>query len=61
MTDDIDALLERQTRWQRSRKDLSWAEKLRLAAVIRDSIVRLRRTAVAGKPHTPRKAVPTRR
>lgn len=42
MTNDVRALLERQARWQKSRKTLSWAEKVRMAEAIRESIHRLR-------------------
>jgi hypothetical protein len=35
-------LFERQAAWQARRRSLSWAEKLRLAEAVRDSIIRLR-------------------
>lgn len=44
MTDDVRDLLERQARWQKSRKLLSWPEKVRLAEAIRESILLLRGT-----------------
>jgi len=34
---EIEALLERQARWQKARKDLSWPEKIRMAEDIRSS------------------------
>jgi hypothetical protein len=47
---DVERLLERQAQWQRSRRTLSWPEKIRLAERIRPSveafrIVRERRRA----------------
>ena len=37
--------LERQRRWQQGRAALSWAEKVRMAARIRESVRALRATA----------------
>lgn len=42
MTDEVRELLERQARWQKSRRSLSWAEKIRMVEAIRESILRLR-------------------
>ena len=39
---DVRELLERQARWQKERKSLSWPEKIRLAEAIRESVLRLR-------------------
>ena len=44
MTDDVRDLLERQARWQKNRKLLSWSEKVLLAEAIRASILVLRGT-----------------
>jgi hypothetical protein len=33
-------LLEKQARWQKSRKDLSWAEKVRMAERVRADAIR---------------------
>lgn len=41
---EVLALLERQANWQRSRRALSWPEKIRLAEEIRDSARQLRQT-----------------
>jgi len=41
---EIVRLLQKQAQWQRSRKDLSWPEKIRLVEKIRDSAARWRRT-----------------
>jgi hypothetical protein len=51
---EIQALLERQARWQRSRKALSWPEKIRMAERVRESVQQLRRPAeaAAGRPRT---------
>lgn len=35
---DVEKLLERQARWQESRRLLSWPEKLRLAAAARETL-----------------------
>ena len=40
---DTQKLLERQARWQKARKDLSWAEKVRMAERVRATILRLRK------------------
>jgi hypothetical protein len=42
---DIQRLLERQARWQKARKALSWPEKIRMAEMIRESAIQLRATA----------------
>ena len=39
---DTQRLLERQARWQKSRKDLSWSEKVRMAERVRATILKLR-------------------
>ena len=41
---DVQELLERQARWQKGRKSLSWPEKLRMAEAIRESVLAFRRT-----------------
>jgi hypothetical protein len=40
---DIQKLLERQAEWQKSRKSLSWPEKIRMAEAIRESVLQFRR------------------
>lgn len=40
--DDVLELLERQARWQKTRKALSWPEKIRMAGMIRESARQLR-------------------
>lgn len=35
---DVEKLLERQARWQESRRLLSWPEKLRLVAAVRETL-----------------------
>ncbi len=37
----------RQGIWQRSRKGLTWAEKIRIAEAIRESIAQIRRSGAA--------------
>lgn len=34
---------KRQAAWQKSRKNLSWAEKIRMAEAVRDDITKLRK------------------
>ena len=41
---EIQSLFKRQAAWQRSRAKLPWAEKLRQAVVMRESLRSLRRT-----------------
>jgi hypothetical protein len=41
---EIPVRLRKQAEWQKSRKDLSWPEKVRLAEAIRDSLEPLRRS-----------------
>ena len=42
---DLATMFERQAEWQRSRAKLSWTEKLRLAAKLRDLALSMRRPA----------------
>jgi hypothetical protein len=61
MTDDVRELLERQARWQKSRKALSWSEKVRLAEAIRESILRLREAREPKSSESRAEPAPTRR
>jgi hypothetical protein len=47
---EIEQLLERQARWQKSRQALTWPEKIRLAEQVRDSVARWRSTASKSPP-----------
>jgi len=38
---EIQAMLERQTRWQKSRQSLSWPERIRMAERVRESVQQL--------------------
>jgi len=40
---EIQALLERQARWQKTRRALSWPEKIRMAEKVRESARQMRR------------------
>jgi hypothetical protein len=40
MDESIRALFERQARWQESRKDLSWEEKIRMVEQVKDGVAR---------------------
>jgi hypothetical protein len=42
---DVTELLARQAKWQKSLRDLSWPEKVRMVARLRAQIAALRRTA----------------
>ena len=39
---EVIRLLERRAEWQKSRKTLSWPEKIRMAERVRTSVARLR-------------------
>jgi hypothetical protein len=47
---DPQPLLDRQAEWQKTRKALSWPEKIRMAERIRESVLRFRRGAPPKKP-----------
>lgn len=53
---EVQALLEKQARWQKSRQALSWPEKIRMAEAIRDSARQLRQ--VQSKPAVSAEAWP---
>ena len=40
---EIQALLERQARWQKTRRALSWPEKIRMAERVRESARQVRK------------------
>ncbi len=40
---ELQQMFERQARWQRTRRKLTWAEKIRLAEDMRESLIRLRK------------------
>jgi hypothetical protein len=41
---DVHRMLEKQAQWQKARKALSWPEKIRMAELIRESVIQLRAT-----------------
>ena len=41
---DIQEMLRRQAEWQKSRKALSWSEKIRLVETLREDLLKLRAT-----------------
>ena len=49
---ELSTMFERQAAWQRSRAKLSWTEKLRLAAKLRDVALSMRRP-VSRERHAP--------
>ena len=44
---EVQQLLARQARWQKTRQTLSWPEKIRMAERIRESVRQLRKTRKA--------------
>lgn len=55
------SILERQAKWQKGRRQLSWPEKIRRAEAIRKSILQLRATAPnqnQTKPHPVKSTMP---
>ena len=50
---DIEQMLERQARWQKSRQALSWPEKIRMAERIRESARLLRASGKVDRTSTP--------
>ena len=53
---ELKTLLDRQAKWQKSLRDLPWSEKVRMAAILRDSVAKLRHSAPASKAVTSRGA-----
>jgi hypothetical protein len=47
---DVRHLLERQARWQKTRRALSWPEKIRMAEMVRESVRQLRAAPKAVPP-----------
>ena len=47
---DLDRMLKRQALWQKSRQSLTWAEKVRMAERVRESVQQLRAQA---RPEAP--------
>ena len=50
---DITTLLDRQAKWQKSLRDLPWPEKIRMAAMVRESVRQLNRHAPSSKTESP--------
>lgn len=42
---DVKLLLERQARWQQTRRALTWPEKVRMAEQVREAVLLLRHSA----------------
>lgn len=53
---DIQKLLEKQARWQKNRKKLSWAEKVRMAERVRADAARWFSSARKARPRTSKSA-----
>lgn len=51
---EIRELLERQARWQKTRKALTWPEKIRMAERVRESIRQLRAASPSNHGAIPR-------
>ena len=43
MNPEVQLMLERQDVWQKARRHLSWPEKIRMAEVMRDAALQLRK------------------
>jgi hypothetical protein len=54
---EIQALLERQARWQKTRRALSWPEKVRMAERVLESVRQLRGPRKA-EPDNPERTPP---
>jgi hypothetical protein len=54
---DMQALLERQARWQKTRREFSWPEKIRMAEKVCESVRQIRRPEKA-KPGNPEQTPP---
>jgi hypothetical protein len=54
---EIQALLERQARWQKTRRALSWPEKVRMEERVLESVRQLRRPRKA-EPDNPERTPP---
>jgi ribosomal protein L29 len=52
---DVAELLARQAKWQKSLRDLSWPEKVRMMAKLRRDLIELRRQRPAPALQTPAK------
>jgi len=51
---DVEELLKRQSRWQKSRASLSWPAKIRIAAETREDVAMFRRLGkLLQRPVTP--------
>ncbi len=58
---DVRERLEKAAEWQKSRKVLSWPEKVRLAEAIRESLGQLRRSRLSRAPASSVQTRPLRR
>lgn len=52
---DLEAMLKRQADWQKSRRSLTWPEKIRMAERVRESVGQLR-----ARPHPTQPGPPKR-
>ena len=58
---DLRELFERHAKWQKTFRELPWAEKVRLAARLRDSVRKLRQTAPPATPSGSEQVTPAGR
>jgi hypothetical protein len=52
---DLERMLERQAQWQKSRRSLTWAEKIRMAERVRESVGQIRARARPSAPEPPKR------
>ena len=58
---DIEQMLERQARWQKTRQALSWPEKIQMAERIRESVRQLRASRNSNRINFPETGVQDQR
>jgi hypothetical protein len=51
---DLEDMLKRQAQWQKSRKSLTWPEKIRMAEQVRESVTQLRAQPRPTQPAPPK-------
>ena len=52
---DLERMLERQAQWQKSRRSLTWAEKIRMAERVRESVAQIRTRVRPSVPAPPKR------
>ena len=52
---DLEDMLKRQAQWQKSRKSLTWPEKIRMAERVRERVKQLREQPRPTQPGPPKR------